>query len=80
MKKVVGKIYTRNDFYWAVMYKRRITAIYPRESDARTTVFKSNLTWQKNGWKKDWSVKRFRYYFRGSEIDAYEHEYRRKEK
>ncbi len=80
MKEVNGKQYDKNDWYWAVMHKKHIVAIYPRFSEARQHAFHSNKRWEANGWAPNWTTKRFRFYFKGSEIDAYEHEWQRTEK
>lgn len=71
---------------WAVMYKPsgrakpHITAMYPRGDDARRQVLGINRDWEKQGFGgSHWSVKRFFFYFRGDEIDAYEHSWQRSE-
>lgn len=79
-EKIIGKLYDRTAWFWAVMHKRHITAIYPRYDEARREVFFSNQRWEKLGWGREWYAKRFKYHFRGTEIDAYEHEFKRKEK
>ncbi len=79
--------YDKSGFYWAVMYKPRgiskphICSIHPNWDDARRQVLGANRRWKEQGmgdWH--WSVKRFMFRFRGSEIDAFEHEWRRREK
>ncbi len=77
---VDGKKYDSNGWYWACMYRKRIVALYPRHYEARERAFRANLDWEKNGWPREWSTKRFRFYFKGLEIDAYEHEWERTEK
>lgn len=80
-----GRQYDKTGFYWAVIYKPHrskghITAIYPRGRDAEMEVNRSNRHWKEQGWAPAWSVKRFKFFFRGTEIDAYEHSWERKEK
>lgn len=72
-------------WFWAVMYKPRgrakpyITVLYPRWKEAKSHVMEANREWAKNGWREAFSTKRFRFYYRGIEIDAYEHMWDRKE-
>jgi len=77
---VGGKDYRKNDFYWAVVYGNHITAIYPRQADARTSVVHNNVRWEQHGWGRPWRIVRFRYRFKGTEIDSYLHSFERKEK
>lgn len=86
-EKIYGHAYDKKGFFWAVMYrpnfrcKPHITCLYPRETEARQDVFHTNRRWKEQGFGDNkWSVKRFFFYFRGSEIDAYEHEWFRAEK
>ena len=78
--KIGGREYDSNAFYWAKMYRNRIQSLHDREGDVRGDVLKLNREWERNGWNKEWSVKRFKLYFRGEEIDSYEHSWERNEK
>lgn len=77
---VDGKMYDRNGFWWGVTYGKRIVHFYPRWGDARSHAFQQNLIWEKNGWGKQWGTKRFKFYMKGAEVDAYEHDWERTEK
>jgi hypothetical protein len=78
--------YDKSTFYWAVTYqankrcKPHIVRIYPRGNDARQYALSSNRHFKEQGFG-DWhfAVKRFMFYFKGTEIDAYEHEWQRVE-
>ena len=72
--------YQATQFVWAVLYRNNISRIYVRGRDAQRKVIKNNLEWKKNGWGNDWSTMRFRYRFKGKEIDSYLHDWERKEK
>lgn len=84
-KKPTGNEYKtpERQWYWAVMYKPSgrskpyVTILYPRWREAKQHAIASNREWTRNGWRDAFSVKRFAFYFRGSEIDAYEHEWSR---
>ncbi len=82
-----GKVYDKKGFYWGVMYRANhrckpyITALYPTGRQAEIQVIGINRSWEKQGLGANhWSVKRFFFYFKGSEIDAYEHDWHRLEK
>lgn len=85
---VHGNTYDTNHFMWALMYrhkmsaKPRIVRMYERARDAQMEANRINAEWRdKYGWSdKHWSTRRFMFYFRGVEIDAYEHDWERKEK
>lgn len=82
MKKkpvIGGKEYDTQGFYWAKIYRNRITALYPNEREARQGVLGANATWEKNNWPREWSVKRFKFYFKGTEIDGFQHYWEREE-
>lgn len=85
--KVHGQPYDKSHFMWGLMYrhrassKPRVVRMYERGRDAQREANMINSRWEKEyGWKGHWSVKRFMFYFRGAEIDAYEHEWERLEK
>lgn len=74
-------------FMWAVMYqpnlksKPHVVKLYPTERDAKVEVYQANKRWKDLGYGHwHWNVKRFVLYFRGDEIDAYDHEWLRTEK
>ena len=72
-------------WFWAVMYKPSgrskpyITTLYPRWKEAKSNAHDANRQWEQLGWRKAFSTKRFRFYFKGLEIDAYEHMWERSE-
>lgn len=76
---VGGKDYRKTDFFWAVVYMNRISAIYPRQADARREAYPLNARWERNGWGRPFRIVRFRYHFKGAEIDAYVHSWERTE-
>ena len=88
-KKNQGRRYDSSGFYWALMYqpsrraKPYISAIYPKHGDARSRAVDCNRHWKEQGLGENglvsWTVKRFKFYFRGTEIDAYAHEFQRQE-
>lgn len=88
-QKNQGRRYDSNRFYWALMYQAsrrcvpRISEIHPRQSDAKRRAMDCNRYWKEQGLGKEvvkaWTVKRFKFYFRGTEIDAYAHEFQREE-
>lgn len=76
-----------SEFYWAVMYqanrrcKPYITRFYRKGRDAHVHKNKSNKDFEGSGFGNwHYSVKRYRFYFKGTEVDAYEHEFTRKQK
>lgn len=85
IKSLNGKPYDSNSYYWALMYKpsgrgkAHIVCLYPKGNDARSEALRINKSPFWEG-KNAWSVKRFHFYFRGTEIDAYAHEFQRIEK
>ena len=87
MEKIKSSIYDKNCFYWAVTYKpnqrskEHIVCLYPTHDSARRDAFQSNKRFKECGFsEKHFSTKRFMFRFKGKEIDAYEHEFKRKEK
>lgn len=79
--------YRKTDFYWAVMYKPsarakpHIICIYPRHRDAVIEAMGINRRWKEQGFGDQYfSVMRFRFRFKGVEIDAYQHIFERNEK
>lgn len=79
-EKVISVPYDKKQMFWAVMYRKQIVCLYPRGRDAEREVNLNNTTWKNRGWGTPWHVKRFKYMFKGEEIDAYEHIYQRTEK
>ena len=83
---VKGNRYDTTAMYWAVMYnpfgrsKPYIVTLYTRYSEAKSHMRRSNNQWEKNGWKPAFTVQRFMLYFRGNEVDMYEHRWERVEK
>ena len=78
--------YDRNQFMWGLMYqanrrcKPHVVRMYPRGRDAQREANYNNRYWEKEFGKNwCWQVKRFKFYYRGSEIDAYEHDWERTE-
>lgn len=72
--------YRKTDFYWAVMYKPsglgkpHVVCIYPRQRDAKSEAIQSNRNWKKLSMSGEpYSIMRFRFQFKGVDIDAYEH-------
>lgn len=84
-KRVEGRRYDSTGYYWALMYKPsgrakpHIVALYPHGNDARREATRINHEPFWSG-KKQWSTKRFKLYFRGTEVDMYEHLFSRVEK
>jgi len=78
-EQVVSVPYDKNCFFWGVMYKPssrakpHVVSLHPKGNDARRIALHNNRQWEKEGWGAKWSVKRFKFYFKGEEIDAYEH-------
>lgn len=79
-----GRPYDKIEFAWAIMYKANarcrphVCYFYTSGLEARR---EANLLNRKDSiLSGKWSVKRFRFYYRGSEIDAYEHDFERREK
>lgn len=86
MEAVHAVPYDKNQFMWGLMYqahkgcKPHIVRMYPRGRDAQREANRTNTRWREQGFKDDcWSVKRFKFYYRGAEIDAYEHDWERTE-
>ena len=79
-ENIHGHEYDKDAFFWGVMYKAsgsrgkpHIVSLHPRGRDAERIVKSNNRRWEENGWQPGWSLKRFKFYFKGEEIDAYEH-------
>ena len=73
------KKYDRNCFYWALMYRKGVVSLHPREDEPRREALFANRRWEKEFGKSPWHVKRFKFYFRGTIIDGYEHWWMRNE-
>ena len=64
-KKIIGNPYNQTAFYWALMYKPsgparpHIVRLCPRYEEVRRMVRENNDDWEKNGFGKEWSSKRF---------------------
>lgn len=70
----------QNVFYWAIMYGQRPEKFYRCGRDAQRSCNQSNTWFEKQGVSCRYWVKRFKFNFKGSEVDIYEHEWQRKEK
>lgn len=71
---------SQNVFYWCVMYEQRPVVFYPTHRDAKHYMFEANRGFAEHNINIKYWIKRFRFNFKGSEIDIYEHEFKRKEK